>query len=52
MKAFSIIAIIVASLGTFGSLFLDSEEIAYCLLVNGFYLAVAICFYNSVKGTK
>jgi len=52
MKAFSIVAIIVASFGTFGSLFLDSSEIAFGLLVNGFYLAVAICFYNSLKDKK
>ena len=52
MKALSVIAIIVASLGTLGSLFMDNDEIAYYLLANGFHLAVAICFYNSVKGAK
>ena len=53
MKAFSIIAIVVASFGILGSLALDNpDEVFWGLVAYGFFMAVSICFYNSVKGTK
>lgn len=50
MKALSIIGIVAAGIGIFGSLLSEnSEDIIIGLIIYGFYLAVSICLYNATK---
>lgn len=53
MKALSIIGIVVAGLGIFGTMLSDNpEDLVIGWAVYGFYLAVSICLYNLTKGAK
>ena len=42
MKAFSIVAIVIASIAILGTLSFEGEDLIWGILVNGFWLAFSI----------